>query len=915
MRPRLATGLAALVVALIVFAPSLRGAGDDQPTSTRLLPNYDLASRWTAAKVTNKLIFTVSVSPNWFETGDRFWYAFQTSKGQRWMLVDAIKKTKTPLFDPAYMAAQLTNIVRIPFDSAHLPLLNLKLIKKDTVLQFELSVPKETKIPGLTEKAEEKKETTTTQTEGQRGGGPGGTPPADPNSRTLRFEYELATTKVTLVHPDEVKAKEEKDKEVKWPTWASVSPDEKVAVFARKYDLYMMDMANLLKAIKDPRDPAIVETRLTEDGEEYYQYCRHLTDDEKDRLRKEQKKEEKKDEKTGEQKQAEQKRAEEKKKPEEKDTFEPRVSPSSLIWSQDSKKFSVERSDSRKVKDLWVIDALAQPRPKLETYRYSMPGEDIPLEEVLVFDLAAKSKLKVKADAFPDQRYTIPARRTTEKERRDRAELPNPVVSPQWALAGSDSFILIRQSRDLKRLDITRVDAKTGETKTLMEERLNTYIDTRPVRFLEGEKEFLWWSERDGWGHWYLFAIDGTLKNQVTKGEFVCGNLAGVDEKTRTLYFNANNRESGEDPYYDHLYRVGLDGSGLKLLNPGNANHAASMPDHTRLFVDTTSRVDEAPRSALRDSLGNLVLDLEATDMTLLLEQGYKYPEPFIVKADDGVTDLAGVMYRPHDFDPKKKYPIIAYVYPGPQTESVSKTFGAMPYTQWLAQFGFIVIEVGNRGGTPARSKWYHNYGYGNLRDYGLADKKTAIEQLARKHSYIDINKVGIYGHSGGGFMSTAAMLVYPDFFKVAVSSAGNHENNIYNDTWSEKHHGIKETVDKDGKVKFEYSIDKNSEIARNLKGKLLLVHGDIDNNVHPANTFRLVDALIKANKRFDMIVVPGSRHGISGEWWNWTRAEYFCKHLLGEARDDADMVEVTREQAQRGERRGGRPDDGGVIR
>ena len=338
-----------------------------------------------------------------------------------------------------------------------------------------------------------------------------------------------------------------------------------------------------------------------------------------------------------------------------------------------------------------------------------------------------------------------------------------------------------------------------------------------------------------------------------------------------------------------------------------------AMPDHARMFVDTTTRVDQAPKSVLRDSLGNQVLDLEATDVSLLCEQGYKFPEPFIVKADDGVTDLAGVMYKPHDFDPKKKYPIIAYVYPGPQTESVSKTFGAAPYTHWLAQFGFIVIEVGNRGGTPARSKWYHNYGYGNLRDYGLADKKTAIEQLARKHSFIDISKVGIYGHSGGGFMSTAAMLVYPDFFKVAVSSSGNHENNIYNDTWSEKHHGVKEVTDKDGKVKFEYAIDKNSEIAKNLKGKLLLAHGDIDNNVHPANTLRVVDALIKANKRFDLIIIPGSRHPLTTEWWNWTRAEYFCKHLLGEANDGADMVELTREQAQRGERRA-RPDGGDEI-
>jgi len=904
----------ALVVAIAFVAPTLLGAraADD---STRVRPNYELASRWTASKVTNKLVFSVTVAPNWFESGDRFWYAFSTGKGQRWMLVDTVKKAKTPLFDPAYMAAQLTSIVRVPFDSAHLPITGLKLIKKDAALQFEVTVPKETQVPGLKEKADDKKDAE--KTGGDASGAPAG-PPA--NTRTFRFEYDLATTKVMLVHPDEVKAKEEKDKEAKWPTWATVSPDEKVALFVRVFDLYMMDMENLKKAMKDPRDPSIVDTRLTQDGEEYYAYSRYVNVEEKDRLRKDQKKEEKKTdkkddkaaEKTDEQKAKEAKDAKAAK--DVKDTFEPRVVPSGVTWSQDSKKFTVDRSDSRKVKDLWVIDSLAQPRPKLETYRYSMPGEDIAVGELWVFDVASRQRVKVKSDAFKDQRLSVTTRRVTEKERREREDNPNP-LSSRWALAGSDSFILTRQSRDLKRLDICRVDAATGETKVLMEERLNAYIETRPIRFLEGGQEFLWWSERDGWGHWYLYAIDGTLKTQITRGEFVCGNIAGLDEKLRVLYFTANFREPGEDPYYDHAYRVGLDGAGLKLLNPGNANHGVSMPEHTRFFVDTTSRVDQAPRSALRDNLGTLALELEATDVSLLLEQGYTFPEPFLVKADDGVTDLAGVMYKPHDFDPKKKYPIIAYVYPGPQMEQVSKTFSAAPYTHWLAQFGFIVIEVGNRGGTPSRSKWYHNYGYGNLRDYGLADKKAAMEQLARKYSFIDVNKVGIYGHSGGGFMSTAAMLVYPDFFKVAVSSAGNHENNIYNDTWSEKHHGIKEVTDKDGTVKFEYSIDRNSDIAKNLKGKLLLVHGDIDNNVHPANTLRVVDALIKANKRFDMFIVPGSRHGIGGEWFNWTRAEYFCKHLLGESRDDADMVEVTRELAQRGERRAARPDGGEEIR
>jgi dipeptidyl-peptidase-4 len=312
------------------------------------------------------------------------------------------------------------------------------------------------------------------------------------------------------------------------------------------------------------------------------------------------------------------------------------------------------------------------------------------------------------------------------------------------------------------------------------------------------------------------------------------------------------------------------------------------------------------PQSVLRDTLGNMILELETADLSLLMAVGFKFPETFEVKADDGITDLYGVMYKPFDFDENKLYPIIAYVYPGPQTESVPQSFSIRGGNDALAQFGFIVICVGNRGGHPGRSKWYHNYGYGNLRDYGLADKKAAIEQLASRHPFINIDKVGIYGHSGGGFMSTAAMLVYPDFFKVAVSSSGNHENNVYNRWWSEKHHGVKEVVDKDGNIKFEYDIEKNSEIAKNLKGRLLLATGDVDNNVHPANTLRLANALIRANKRFDLFIFPGQRHGFGdmNDYWFWIRADYFCKHLIGDYSQSVDMAELNREKAMSGDKK-----------
>ena len=396
------------------------------------------------------------------------------------------------------------------------------------------------------------------------------------------------------------------------------------------------------------------------------------------------------------------------------------------------------------------------------------------------------------------------------------------------------------------------------------------------------------------------------MKNRITEGEYVTNGIEGIDDKARVLFVSAGrSRERARTRTTSHLYRVGFDGTAMKLLDPGDASHAVSVTDSSKFFVDNATRIDGAPESTLLDTLGNPVMKLETPDLSALVEAGFKFPEPFKVKADDGITDIYGVMYKPFNFDPARKYPIIAFVYPGPQTESVTKTFNPRSNNISLAQFGFIVIEVGNRGGNPQRSKWYHNYGYGNLRDYGLADKKAAIEQLARRHSFVDITRVGIWGHSGGGFMTAAAMLVYPDFFKVGWSESGNHENNIYNNTWSEKNHGVKE-VEKDGKVTFEYDIEKNSELAKNLKGHLMLITGDIDNNVHPTNTYRLADALIKANKRFDMFVLPGVRHSyqpVAG-YVNWLRGDYFARHLLGQSADAIDIVELNREKEQTGEKK-----------
>ncbi len=503
--------------------------------------------------------------------------------------------------------------------------------------------------------------------------------------------------------------------------------------------------------------------------------------------------------------------------------------------------------------------------------------------------METKTLKNISTAAYKDQELRINTEPTLKKNMAD--EIRHSV----WQ-GDATKFYVTRTSRDIKRVDFCVAKVDADSIKPLVKESLNTYVETRPVKFASNGSEFIFWSERSGWAHLYLYDSEGKLKNQITSGEYHVEDVVAVDQTQKVIYFIANAKEVGENPYYTHLYRVNFDGSNLKLLNAGNFNFESNISDNGKYFVSNYSRVNTAPKSAMYDNTGKKLLDLEETDLSQLFAIGYKFPEIFTVKAGDGKTDLYGVMYKPFDFDSTKLYPIIEYVYPGPQTEAVNASWTkGMDRVDRLAQIGFIVITVGNRGGHPARSKWYHNYGYGNLRDYGLEDKKVVVEKLAAKYKFINQDKVGIHGHSGGGFMSTAAMLVYPDFFKVAVSCAGNHENNIYNRWWSEQHHGVLEVVSEKKDTTFKYSIDRNSQIAKNLKGRLLLVSGDIDNNVHPGNTIRMVNALIKANKRFDMLMLPGQRHGFGDmtEYFFWKMSDYFSRYLIGDYREEVEIPQM----------------------
>ena len=770
-----------------------------RPAAQETLSNYTQARKF-AGQAVGQMLFSQTVSPNYFNKGVRFWYEYKTSQGVNWYVVDPVTVKKQALFNLDDLAAGITGITKDPFDAQNLPIRNLRLEEDDCTFTFNI---------------------------------------ASSAKDTFYFEYNYVTQKLDTCKKKETELR-----------WGNVSPDKKYVVYAKDLNLYYMSYDDYEKLKVNSKDSTITEIALTTDGVEDFAFGMPRNRMNTDTL------------------------------------LDNRRRQTSGTWSPSGQYFVTTLTDNRQVKELWVINSIANPRPTLETYKYQMPGEAAaPETHLYLFDIEANTRKEIDTRAFKDQNFNVGSRP------RDNAR------SPSVWIGSDDRFYLTRVSRDMKRVDICSYTLGDDSIKDIINERLNTYIETRPLAVTENGKELIHWSERDGWAHLYLYDADGNLKNRITKGAWHVDQIKHVDSKNRVVYFVANGKEPDDlTPYYEHLYRVNFDGSGLKIITPGNYFHATSIDREGRFAVDNYSRVNTIPATALYDNTGRKIMDLETCDFTQLLQTGYLFPEPFVVKAADGITDLYGVMYKPYDFDETLLYPVINYVYPGPQTESVNYNFAAPnPRTDRLAQAGFIVVTMGQRGGHPSRSKWYHNYGYGNLRDYPLIDHKVAIEQLCRTHDYMDINRIGIHGHSGGGFMSTAALLQYPEFFKVAVSCAGNHDNNIYNRSWSEKHHGVKETTTKDDEIKFEIKIPANQELAKNMRGNLLLIHSEIDNNVHPANTIRVVNELIKAGKRFEMLIMPTQRHGFANynEYFYWRMVDFFSLHLLGIQETGADIKDI----------------------
>jgi dipeptidyl aminopeptidase/acylaminoacyl peptidase len=911
---------AALAIGFSLLVLSAAWAEPERVTTA----NYKQAFHYSPDFL-RQFVYSTSVLPSWIGKSDDFWYSYRTSKGTTWWRVDPKQATKTPLFDHAKLATQLSEAVKKPLEAAQLPLNRLtindegtkiKFVVDDMQYEYEMAVDKLAKL--------------------------GKAPPAPPAgpfggnmSEDLRRRFEERRQQMQQQQNQQQQNQQQNQQQQIGrrgtgnrgggmrgagagsgrQDYRAFSPDRKAYLFVRDNNLYLSEGSDPIAAFLFPSWQPSLPTaitqgwlvaagmsklreskavQLTTDGAEEYSFVRMAQSG---------------------------------------SGMDDEIVPPEVRWATDSKTFYALRVDTRGVQDLFLVNAIALPRPQLEQYRYPLPGEEaVRRNELFVGDRASKKMFRVKPK-WKDEAYS----------------------NIHWGKT-SDELRFVRRDRLWRNAEFCSVNVKTGEAKCLILEGFeNGPVSLEAAYYIDETDEMIWWSERSGWGHFYLHGRDGKLKNQITSGLFRASRIRAVDAKNRLLYFLANGREPNENIYYEHLYCIHLDGTGLTLMDPGNGTHTSVLSPSKQYVVDNCNRIDMATVSTLRDATGKAIMKLEDTDLSRLYEIGWKMPECFTVKAADGVTDLYGNMWKPFDFDAKKKYPIIVHCYPGPQTEGVQHGFAAVSSNQQLAQLGFIVIQVGHRGGAPTRSKAYASYGYYNLRDYGLEDKKAAVEQLAARCPFIDIERVGIYGHSGGGFMSASAVLQKPynEFFKAAVASAGNHDNNIYNNGWAERYHGMKEVaVTKDGdatkaaaqtgttgtnqnrgagtrqrrtgadgedgadqetakkdetqksdvtkkddaktEMRFDIKVPTNSELAANLKGSLLLVHGDMDNNVHPANTMRLVDALIKANKRFDMLILPGQRHGFgtASAYFNQRMWDFFSDHLLGDRQTGADILE-----------------------
>jgi dipeptidyl-peptidase 4 len=720
-----------------------------QIAAAQTIPDYARAEKFMPYN-TAPLVLHGGVRPTWL-SGGRFWYRNVTAEGSEFVLFDAARGTRTPVFDHAKIAAAISA------DAARLPFQTMDLSEDLRRASFAVG--------------------------------------------NKRWDCDLQDYSC---------------KAGQGPARNSiVSPDKKRVAFVRDYNLWFRDVATGK------------ETQLTTDGVKDFGYA---TDN----------------------------------------AGWTRSDRPIVVWSPDSKKIATYQQDQRGVGEMYLVDTRVG-HPNLQSWKYPLPGDDaVTMIQPVIADIDGQRIVRVK----------MPAEQHRSSLCDDIACRGGEWADVQWS-TGNTHLALVSTSRDHKQETFREVEAETGAVRDVFGETVSTFYESGNGRvnwrYLRGSNEAIWFSEKSNWGHLYLYDLSsGKLKNQITSGDWNVTQLLRVDEKNRMLYFEGVGREKGRDPYFIHFYRVGFDGQGLTLLTPENANHEIAMSPSGQYFVDSYSTPDTAPVALLRNDSGKTMYTVERADISRLTAAGWQPPVPFTVKARDGVTDIYGLMFKPANFDASKKYPIVNHIYPGPQTGSVgSRSFVASRGdTQSLAELGFIVVEIDGMG-TPWRSKKFHEAYFGDMGDNTLPDQVAGMKQLAERNKWIDIERAGVYGHSGGGYAAAGAMFHYPDFFKVGISEAGNHDNRVYEDDWAEKWQGL--LKDKN------YDSQANQNFAKNLKGHLLLAHGTMDTNVPPYNTLLVVNELIKANKDFDLIMLPNRGHGFGNEPYMVRRRwDYFVRYLMG---------------------------------
>lgn len=628
------------------------------------------------------------------------------------------------------------------------------------------------------------------------------------------IEFEIDSIKYTVLLKNYTVKKEPKEKS-KTKKNESLSPDGKWIVSVKNYNLYLKSTAESN------------EIQLTSDGIEKYEYATPVSWYKIV------------DESIG-------------------DSYDPEIE---INWSPDSKKFTTYILDRRKEGRLYLYQSLPDSgyKAKIWSYERTLPGEETATtKEHFIFNVEKKSIVKMDIGPYADFLNW---------------------EAPKWVNNGQKLFFR-KFTRGYKEYDLFAVDIATGKVKQLIHDSSKTMIEYQMVEaeYTDHGGKVIWRSERDGWAHLYLHdANTGKLINQITKGEYVVRYITAVDGDTKTIWFVAGGKETGRDPYYQHLYKVNFDGSNLQLLTPENAEHEISVSPDKQYFVDNLSRADLKPKAVLRRlDDGKLIANLQEADISKLIATGWKYPKPFSVKGRDGKTDIYGLLFYPSNFDETKKYPVIDGTYSGPQAVRTAKSFSrALKNADVaLAELGFIVMTIDGFG-TAWRSKAFHDYSYENLGDIGAIDHIGGLKQLAEKNPYLDTTRVGIYGHSAGGYDAAHALLIHPEFYKVGVSSSGNHDIRMSKAWWPEQYMGMPGT---------HYSEQSNLTLAKNLKGHLLLATGDMDNNVNPANTLRFAAELVKANKDFELVIIPNKDHGgvYYHPYFMRKRWDFFVKYLMG---------------------------------